>query len=278
MLGKLFAYEINQTYKPIIIANAILIGSTLLSNLETNLFLWLNVSRDNIFFIISFTLLGFVFVGSIISVAAVCIVFLSLNFYRSMYAERGYLTHTLPVDSGKSFNVKVVVSTLWMFVSTAIIFICFLLRCVNIRKESFSEFFKHIADIYIPQDINISKLFFIGDSAVKTVVIFAVLALLGIVGTFLFFFSAMTIGQLSYKNKKGSAILIGIGLFVIQQLIEIGIILIFLFSQSNDYVDFNTMAGIVNKVAAVSISFYILFMAAEYVIDMFIIRKRLNLQ
>lgn len=278
MLGKLIIHEIKQTYKPVSIVILILIGSTLLSNLETNICMGLDVSGNNPLVVFFSTLLGFVFGGASIAVATVSFVFLCLNFYKSMFAERGYLTHTLPVCGSMTFNVKWIVATIWMLVSVAVIVICWLLRAVNITKESFEEFFSRLSALYLPQDIDLSELLFIGRSVSGTVTIFALLALLGIAGTFLFFFSSMTMGQISNKNKIGRAIGTGIVLFIIQQLISSGILAIFLLGTINSFTDFSMLAGVVNKIFVTSILFYILIMVVEYVIDILIIRKHLNLQ
>ena len=41
------------------------------------------------------------------------LIFLGIRFYRSMYTDEGYLSHTLPVTANQLFLSKVLVSGVW---------------------------------------------------------------------------------------------------------------------------------------------------------------------
>ena len=46
------------------------------------------------------------------------LIFLGIRFYRSMYTDEGYLSHTLPVTANQLFLSKVLVSGVWyLFIS-----------------------------------------------------------------------------------------------------------------------------------------------------------------
>ena len=175
------------------------------------------------------------------------------------------------------FNVKVIVAVLWMFVATALVFACLLSRAVNITGESIGAFFSRVAGLYPVQGIKLSDFWFIGNSVGGTVVIFTLLALLGIMGSLLFFFTVITIGQLSHEHKIGSAVGAGIGLYAIQQ-ISVFMILIALYVPLRRSGDLITLVGIANRAYLAGLIVYILLMAAEYAADMIIVKKHLNLQ
>ena len=49
------------------------------------------------------------------------LIFLGIRFYRSMYTDEGYLSHTLPVTANQLFLSKILVSGVWyLFISIGI--------------------------------------------------------------------------------------------------------------------------------------------------------------
>ncbi|MCR5823666.1 MAG: hypothetical protein K6G60_04450 [Lachnospiraceae bacterium] len=278
MLGKLFVSEIKQTYKPMAITGAVLVLSTLLANLESNIMKWMNVASDNILGSIITGMMNMLFVFSVIAVLIVGFVFLIIGFYKSMYSERGYLTHTLPVSSVTTFNVKLLVAVLWMAAAAVVIVSCFLFRALNITGESLGEFIGRLQMIFRITDPEFKGILFIGKSLGGTVVRFSILGLLGILGSFLFYFTAITIGQLSNEHKVGCAIGAGVVLYMIQQMLGFVVMIVcFIGYLAKDAVITNEIA-ILNRGAIATIIVYTLFMAVQYVVDLYIVKNRLNLQ
>ncbi len=276
MLGKLFVSEIKQTYKPMATTAAILVLSTLLANLETNVMRWLNVTSDNVVGIIISALMGMIFVGSVFAVVIVGFVFLIGGFYKSMYSERGYLTHTLPVSSNMTFSVKFIVATLWMVVAAVVIIACCVFRGVSSTGESVGEFFSRL-EVYFRIE-GLSDLVFFGKTVGGTIAKFAGLALLGILSSFLFFFTAITLGQLSNEHKVGCAIGAGVGLYMIQQLIGFIFTILLIVGQVSKAADLSGSIKVLNGAVVTGLILYIVFMVAEYAVDMYIVKKHLNLQ
>ena len=255
---------------------AILVLSTLLANLETNVMRWLNVTSDSVVSIIISALMGMIFVGSVFAVVIVGFVFLIGGFYKSMYSERGYLTHTLPVSSNMTFSVKFIVATLWMVVAAVVIIACCVFRGVNFTGESVGEFFSRL-EVYFRIE-GLPDLVFFGKTVGGTIAKFAGLALLGILSSLLFFFTAITLGQLSNEHKVGCAIGAGVGLYMIQQLIGFIVTIVLIVGQLSKAVDLTGSIEVLNGAAVAGLILYIVFMVAEYAVDMYIVKKHLNLQ
>jgi hypothetical protein len=278
MLGKLFASEIKQTYKPMVTVTAILVLSTLLSNLETSIMRWAGVSSDNIIGIIINTLMGLIFTGSVFAVVIVGFVFLISCFYKSMYSERGYLTHTLPTGSNMTFSVKYIVAVLWMAVAAVIIGTCCLFRAVNMTEETFGEFFGRIGNIMDIWQPALRGLVFVGNSTAGTVVRFAGLAFFGIMSSFLFFFTAITLGQLSNEHKVGCAVGAGVVLYMIQQVLGFVAMIVVMAGQMGNVPDLAGGIDVINRAVLTGLIIIFVLMAAEYAVDMYIVKKHLNLQ
>jgi hypothetical protein len=278
MLGKLFVSEIKQTYKPMATVAAILVLSTLLANLETSVMRWFNVASDNVVGSIINALMGLIFFGSVFAVVIVGFVFLIGGFYKSMYSERGYLTHTLPVSSNMTFSVKFIVATLWMVVAAVVIVVCCLFRGTIITGEGIGEFLSRIGEFFKMELPVISDLVFFGKTAGGTVVKFAGMAFFGILSSFLFFFTAITLGQLSNEHKVGCAIGAGVGLYMIQQLLGFIVIIVFMVGQLSKVVDLPGEIEIINRAAVAGMILYLVFLVAEYAVDMYIVKRHLNLQ
>ncbi|MBR6627140.1 MAG: hypothetical protein IKL04_04075 [Lachnospiraceae bacterium] len=78
-------------------------------------------------------IIGIIFYFIIVSVMSfVFLIFLGYNFYRSMYSDRGYLTHTLPVTQSRLFLSKVLSGAIWTFVINLAMMFSFLAIIVGI--------------------------------------------------------------------------------------------------------------------------------------------------
>lgn len=127
MLGKLIRHEWKNTYKFGCLMLALMAGFTLLGALAFQMPMWREMSAqlnqlDNgsniariLLNILSITLLviyGFVLVG--ISIGT--IIYLGVHFYKTMFTDQGYLTHTLPVMPGQILFSKVLVGGIWQLI------------------------------------------------------------------------------------------------------------------------------------------------------------------
>ncbi len=125
MLGKVLKHEWKSTYKAGGLMLILLVCITFLGWLAFQSPMWLelssetymaNVPRDSLGVSVlnlasTFTLLFYFIMLVVVGVGIT--VYLAIHFYRTMYTDEGYLTHTLPVTEGKLLLGKTLISGIW---------------------------------------------------------------------------------------------------------------------------------------------------------------------
>ncbi len=109
MLGKFIKHELKETAKHLIPLNLILVLFTVVGCIlvGTGLFHQESVSVLSAFYI-------FIYILSIFALFIITGVYLTIRFWKTMYSNQGYLTHTLPVSTGAILNTKILVSAFWV--------------------------------------------------------------------------------------------------------------------------------------------------------------------
>lgn len=114
MLGKLFKYEWKSVSLLLVIMHGALLVYTLIGRMGYELFLsgytgGTFANSLNIIVIFYFI----VYVVAIIAVALLTILYLAMRVQKNLFADEGYLTHTLPVTPAKILWSKVFIIWLW---------------------------------------------------------------------------------------------------------------------------------------------------------------------
>ncbi len=124
MLGKLFKYEFKNTAKVMLTIYGVLLFTTILASVS---FFSTTLVEDNETLLPLLSLLTAavttLYIFSVFALFTVSYVYLCIHFYKTMYSEQGYLTHTLPVKPITLFNVKLATSFLWLVTSLALLFV-----------------------------------------------------------------------------------------------------------------------------------------------------------
>lgn len=118
MLAKLIKHEWKSTYKAGCLMLFVMLLISFLGWAAFQSPMWHNVNdyryRMNILDVLSIvTIIMYVFM--LIGVMYGILIYLGVHFYRTMYTDQGYLTHTLPVTKHELLCSKIIVSSLWMF-------------------------------------------------------------------------------------------------------------------------------------------------------------------
>ena len=125
MLGKLIKNEWKSTYRIGCLMLIVLAGITFLGWLAFQSPMWQTLADDNYYYRAAFgvNILNLVSVFTLIlyfimlaAVSLGIIAYLGVRFYRTMYTDEGYLTHTLPVTEGQILFTKTLVSGIWILV------------------------------------------------------------------------------------------------------------------------------------------------------------------
>lgn len=219
MLGKLIKHEFLDTYKIICTYYAVLAIFTVLGVIVVNSAQFPKISQSlllQIFMVI--VSLGYtVILGvlGLITVLALC-----THFNNTMYGDRGYLTHTLPVSKGSILASKYIVSIVWCIASLLMMFISVMIEQSVLTNENFfiKLLFQTDAQEWKYLDEFVKNTFGCG------LIPFLVLVFLSLIATVMHLFSfiwmAISIGQLANEKRKLTGIIAGIAIWFAEFLIK----------------------------------------------------------
>lgn len=279
MLGKLFRNEFKNTYKPVMIIFLSLLILTVVNCIAAAF----NSTRlgDTLSFKIFSGTFNTMYVISMLIMGIAVIAVLCVAFYKSMYSSQGYLTHTLPVKPVVTFTVKLTVSLIWMMLSGIVMLISlFLFICAQSGVNPFTalaEFFE-----VLPEGYAHFKVICLEELGIRAgLLIFELIAaiVISILGTFLFIYTSLTIGQLSSQHKVGMSVVAGVALYLVRQIVS-SVMFVSTFFRVSDFYDTSSKvfdAG-VNDVIVNGILVSLAIVVIEYVADVFIVNKHINLQ
>ena len=271
MLGKLMKYEWKNIWKagtlmPLGMFIVTVIGCVVLqmpgvaeffdSNDVNGAQAWLVIS--------SFAAILILYVIMLLASTWGMLIFLGIRFYRSMYTDEGYLSHTLPVTANQLFLSKVLVSGVWyLFISIGIVLIQYNGNIWEFLADAFYE----LGRTY-EEEMGINLLHY-GITLLLTYVA-------GPFITMVTLFGALTIGQLSSKHKGLMGILAYAGLTILSSIIGSTVQSAFMFgtnvmSNSGGFSVTTNMAYDINVITSLLIA------AIMYGVSYYIMNRKLNL-
>lgn len=276
MLGKLIKHEWKNTYRfGLLMLGAValitflgwLAFQTPMWNLESGRMSWIDLLG-------LMTLLMYV----MLLFAAHCGVriYVGVHFYRTMYTDEGYLVHTLPVTKHQILFSKILVGSLWLLFFCIATYLSYFILGVSmisaIMKDeySLSALWREI----LPNMGDFLRGF--GDALGLDMAWWLVKALVSmVVSPFVFvvtLFGAISLGQLFSRYRVMMAILIYIGILLVNGLLG-SLFRSFMSVDSlyglGGYLDYSTyVSSIVNLLMAV----------AMYFVSWYVTSRRLNMQ
>ena len=215
------------------------------------------------------------------------LIFLGIRFYRSMYTDEGYLSHTLPVTANQLFLSKILVSGVWYLfitigigISVVALVVSLMTGLLNIGELSSvltqynGNIWEFLADAFYElgrtyeEEMGINLLHY-GITLLLTYVV-------GPFITMVTLFGALTIGQLSSKHKGFMGILAYAGLTILSSIIGSTVQSAFMFgtnvmSSSGGFSVTTNMAYDINVITSLLIA------AIMYGVSYYIMNRKLNL-
>lgn len=225
MLGKLFKYEFKNTAKVMLTIYGVLIVTTLIGSfgLSTN-----TVRTDitelppiiELLFISAIML----YILSIFALFVVTYVYVCIHFYKTMYSDQGYLTHTLPVKPLTLFNVKLATSWVWMMGSMVLFYLSiFALLAGSTRGELFQIMILKNQDYAVLQEAFKNSIGMTFGQFCFTMFLSLAFSCLSYL---LMVFVCIAIGQLFNQHKIAAAIIAGVIITIAEQIISSIVLLI----------------------------------------------------
>ncbi len=138
---------------------------------------------------------------ALVALAYALIIYLAVHFYRSMYTDQGYLTHTLPATPNQLFFSKVLVSSIWY----AIFSVVMIISIIAIVVSMFGTMLAATGGTFGWDELKILFGEFEAEMGVQmggVMVLLLVVAILTPFTTVITMFGSLTLGQLA-KNNKG---------------------------------------------------------------------------
>ena len=215
------------------------------------------------------------------------LIFLGIRFYRSMYTDEGYLSHTLPVTANQLFLSKVLVSGVWYLfitigigISVVALIVSLMTGLLNIGELSSvltqynGNIWEFLADAFYElgrtyeEEMGINLLHY-GITLLLTYVA-------GPFITMVTLFGALTIGKLSSKHKGLMGILAYAGLTILSSIIGSTVQSAFMFGANVA----NSASGITvstNSAYDINVITSLLIAAIMYGVSYYIMNRKLNL-
>lgn len=229
-----------------------------------------NHSEATFFVIISGVIL-ILYIIALIGIYCVDFIYLCYHYYKTMYSEQGYLTHTLPVSPVATFGVKIFTFFVWMLTSSVLL-ACSVLILIDVASgrelfialfSSWGEFAREAEDLF-------------GMSAPFLIFIFIAETFLGLLWKILWITASMAIGQLFQSGRAGFSILAGFCIYMVNQIVST----IFLAATGYNLNSFleGEFRSFMNYVIGGSTGISIVLIVLLYGICVYINKKKLNLE
>ena len=215
------------------------------------------------------------------------LIFLGIRFYRSMYTDEGYLSHTLPVTANQLFLSKVLVSGVWYLfitigigISVVALIVSLMTGLLNIGELSSvltqynGNIWEFLADAFYELGRTYEEEMGINLSHYVITLLLTYVA--GPFITMVTLFGALTIGQLSSKHKGLMGILAYAGLTILSSIIGSTVQSAFMFGANVA----NSASGITvstNSAYDINVITSLLIAAIMYGVSYYIMNRKLNL-
>lgn len=274
MLKKLLKHEWRGLWKiPLLLLGILLLG-TLALGFSFALPIW-----DEDWFGFGFSLVAtfLVYYALVIGVPMGINIYLVVRYYKSMFTDEGYLTHTLPATTHQLLLSKSIVMGAWNVISTlalggSVFIILSMLYVFQIQKEvSLTELFEEFGRLFrmMIEDGGFQDL---GGFAISAII----LTLAGMVCNTMKLIGAISLGQLLRRHRILGAIGAYFGFNIITGIAEFIITIPYAVFAGTGYMeglyDFDSRLYLINAVLYVAVGVGLYFMS-EY-----LTRKQLELE
>ncbi len=288
MLGKLLKHEWKCTWK---VGGMMLLGLVLVSFFGWLSFqapLWRSMADDTYYSSISvWDLLSFgtlfMYVIMLVGLNYGIIIYMGVRFYRTMYTDEGYLTHTLPVSKHQILVSKILNSGLWsvlmmLGVYLSVIILVFSMVGAFIPEGyGWSDLWRELE----PEMGYMNEVFrdTLGMSLSGYFWMMLVISLISPFSSMIILFGAISIGQLFTKHRVLMAIISYVGILIITNIISSTVQSIFSVSQMSAYDSGDALAGgYMNMSVWLSLILSLVEAAILYYVSYYVTSRRLNME
>lgn len=204
------------------------------------------------------------------------IIYMGVHFYKTMYSDQGYLTHTLPVTPNQLLGSKVLVSGIWVLLINVALGISVLVLIIGMLQGIMNGLQADVTWDEIWRELQWG-LEYMDFDTVHFLVIIVLSFLISPFTSVLLLFGALTIGQLSGKYKVMMGILAYIGLAVANYILNSLVQAIMTFGYIAGSMDEMSMSYMTSRYDP-SLIISCVVGVVLYFVSHYIISKKLNLE
>ena len=208
MLGKLMKYEWKSTWKLLVPANLLIIVTAFFAFIAVRHDIFDSIGNYNGSTVMLTGLVMLTYIASMFVAMIGSAVYLIYHFYTSTYGDQGYLLHTLPVDKHYIIVAKVLVSLLWMLLSSFLMYMSVLFLFVT--EDVLTEF-TDILKILVTRT-------YLEDISSFAVIMSIIAVIVEMLVRVLKVAACISLGQLSANHKLLTAFAYYFAIYVIQQM------------------------------------------------------------
>lgn len=199
MLGKLIKYEFKALNRFLIVVHAFLLLAAILGRfLLTSKITFISSSQEfdtnSMLLMLSIILFTLIFMGA----SFATFIIIAVRFYKSMYSDEGYLSHTLPVSRGQHLLAKTISGSIWTLID--MILIALSLGIVIATPAVLSAYHTNKAEILL--ELRQNELSLLSSLAI----VFCMLMIIGCIGGVITTYASITCGQLFSTHRVLGAI------------------------------------------------------------------------
>lgn len=217
---------------------------------------------------IAYILLFFSIVAIFISPALMAVMMFR-RFNKNFFSDEGYLTFTLPVGKSALLSSKLLTAVIFAVLSIKVLEI----DVIVLSMVSGENFFDMMEDLFSVLRILYSEKFY----ADFTVVVYNFVILAAIAASTAFVFLCITLANMLVKKRK---LLVGLGIFYGIQIVFTIIIRTIISSGALDLIDFTVAETSTHTpfIALGVLALTVIFGAAIYLLNLYLLDKKLNLE
>ncbi len=288
MLGKLWKHEWKSTWR---VCCMMLLGLALIT-----LFGWISFQAPlwqsavsgrsyngpSVWDLLSFGTL-FMYIIMLVGINYGVFIYMGVRFYKTMYTDEGYLTHTLPVSKHQILVSKILNSGLWSVLMEVGIFLSVMALMFSMIGAMLPEGYTW-ADVWreIGPEMDFVDEMFLEIFGMRVSGYFGRMIVMGLISPFcsmIILFGAISIGQLFTKHRVLMAIVSYVGIMIVTSTVTSIVQSAFSLGQMASFVDDNQLVGgYVNTTILLSLGISITEAVILYFVCHYVTSKKLNME
>lgn len=271
MLKKVFRYEWKAFYKMPVIINICILVITLFGILSMFTPFW---SADS-FILIPFRVISVLFYVFLLVVGPLAVlIMLAVRYYKNLYTDEAYLTHTLPVTPRQHLIAKISVGYIWVLITGVVVFLSVIsLLAVAMIASGFAPTQYEVSYFFEEFNRAMKEYFYMG--AATFYLYMFVSLIFGCFFSIIMIYSSITLGQMFTGHRILGAVIWYIAEYSILQFISTFTVNVPMMFGSDNF--FYNSGKTFNITMAGSILTSIIGSIVLYIVTEKLLSKKLNL-